>query len=117
MNNNFPPLYPQEAYSEQNNAGAFTNNKNSAYYDAPLSQTQNQQQNPLSSILSNLTNNSSGSLNNAILPLLLKSISGGMANSLAEDKPNDNPLLNLFSGMGQNKKSPPKNVGEKAFPD
>lgn len=125
MNNNFPPLYPQEAYSEQNNLNAFSNNKNNAYYENAYSQNslsqQNQQnqQNPLANILGGLSNSN---FNSALLPLLMKALSGGGVSALSDDgskasSNSDNPLLGILSSFTNNKKTPPKNVGEKQFPD
>lgn len=118
MNNNFPPLYPQEAYLEQNNTNAFVNNKNSAYFESGTGRTpQQSSQNPLAGLLGGLSG--SNNFSSALLPLLIKALSGGGVNALAEDtsKNLDNPLMGILSSFGGNKKSPPNNVGEKQFPD
>ncbi len=88
------PLYPQEAYSEQNNAQAFVNEK---------------EKTPSPSF--NIGQNMS-----PIVPLLIKLLTGGNINGL--NFGGDNPLLNALSLFANNnKKTPPQSEGEKDFPN
>ena len=74
-------------------------------------------QNPLAGLLGGMSG--SNNFSSALLPLLIKALSGGGVNALAEytSKNLDNPLMGILSSFGGNKKSPPNNVGEKQFPD
>ena len=99
------PLYPPEAYSEQNNPSAFMRQENSS----PAS---NQQQNST----------------NPILPLLLKMLMGGQnASALSQNalealsgSNESSPLLGILSSLAspQHKKnsSEPSSPKEKQFP-
>lgn len=118
MNSQFPPLYPQEAYSEQNNARSFMQGQNSQYDASNFNQTQNNSNNnsPLASILGG-----NGSAN-PILPLLLKMMTGGGNNPLGDilktSDDSSSPLMNILSGLNGNKKNPsPQETAEKEFPE
>lgn len=108
-NSSFPPLYPQEAYPEQNN---FSNFQSS---NPPQSQQNNGGVNPLAALLGGLGQNSGMS---ALMPLLVKMMSGNTNNEALFDS--NNPLMGIINSIGnQNKKnSPPqKHVEEKKFPE
>ena len=105
------PLYPPEAYSEQNNPSAFmrqegTNQNENANKQSPFGN------------------------NSALMPLLLKFLLGGAnssvlsqeaLNSIAGANSNANPLMSILSSMTNvtNKKnsSEPESPKEKSFPE
>ena len=105
MNNNFPPLYPQEAYTQQNNTFAFSD-ESKALDDASKPA-------PLAGLLSGALN----SQNSPLLPLLISALTG--KNPFPDDAKtlaNQNPILGMLSSLN-NKKTPTSSVGEKQFPD
>ena len=97
------PLYPSEAYSEQNNARAFTSDTNS--YQQNYGE-QKKEDNPLSALF--------GKNSSPLLPLLIKLMSGGNISSALSNS--DNPLLNILSQINS-KKNSSSQKGEKEFPD
>ena len=117
MNQQFPPLYPQEAYSEQNNARAFMQNQNNQFEAGNnFNQAQNNNSSPLASILGG-----NGSTS-PILPLLLKMMSGNGSSPLGDilksSGDSSSPLMNILSNLSGNKKnSSPQETCEKEFPE
>ncbi len=117
MNNSFPPLYPEEAYSQQNNNRAFVND-GAQTFSQPNEQNQNGQNGGMLGALL-----SGGNGMSALLPLLLKSMGGGssalggdMLKSLGADS--SNPLAAIFGSLPGNKKnSPAPSTEEKEFPE
>ncbi len=116
MNSQFPPLYPQEAYSEQNNARSFMQGQNSQFENGNnFNQTQNNNNSPLASMLG-------GNGSNPLLPLLIKMMSGNGANPLGDllktNGDSSSPIMNILSSLSGNKKnSSPQEICEKEFPD
>ena len=128
INSKFPPLYPPEAYTEQNNVHAFItdnekqNNNNFEYnYNGNKpEQTSNNTQTALSNLFSG---NSSNGLS-ALLPILLKFLNGSNLLSAMNENSNkitgennENPLLNLLSLLGNKKNTSSSEIGEKEFPE
>lgn len=108
MNTSFPPLYPQEAYPEQQNLQGQSNMSTCS-----CCQSSQNMQNNFS------TTNFSGNMGSLILPLLLKSMGGNlpMQDMLKSLGVSSNPLLNALSSLSDKKNSPTECVGEKQFPE
>lgn len=111
MNSSFPPLYPQEAYPEQNRSQFFQGQNDCMGKSTSCPSCQQSM---------GLQSNFSGGIGNLILPLLLKTMSGGNSNmqdlfkSLGGD--GENPILSALANFS-NKKTPTEDVGEKQFPN
>lgn len=111
MNSSFPPLYPQEAYPEQNRSQFFQGQNDCIGKSTSCPSCQQSM---------GLQSNFSGGIGNLILPLLLKTMSGGNSNmqdlfkSLGGD--GGNPILSALANFS-NKKKPTEDVGEKQFPN
>lgn len=117
MNNSFPPLYPEEAYSEQNNNRAFISDSANSFSQQNEQNQNTQNSSPLASLFGG------GSGMSALLPLLLKGMGAGSSilnNDALKNLGADttNPLAAMISSLsGGKKNSPAPSTEEKQFPD
>ncbi len=128
FNSKFPPLYPPEAYTEQNNVHAFiTNNEkqnnNNFEYNYNGNKPEQTTNNTLTALSNLFSGNSSNGLS-ALLPILLKFLNGSNLLSAMNENSNkitgennENPLLNLLSLLGNKKNTSSSEIGEKEFPE
>lgn len=107
MNSSLPPLYPQEAYPEPQNAHQTYSDTCAFNNNCPNGQ---------SAVNSS---NFSSNIGNLIFPLLLKSMGGNLPlqDILKSLGAGSNPILNALSTFSDKKNTPTQCVDEKQFPE